>query len=1169
MNMFDRDELLGSTLIDASAQAAGVVAGRSRVSSPKRKSRGWLCAGVAQTALVFAAAAGLATAVVVTAPAMARDDTADDTADDADRERIVVTGSRIRRDTFSSASPIQVIDAAAARSFGVIDAATLVQENVVVQGAQIDSSINNSAGQSNATERPPAGGPGSANVGLRGLDPERTLVLVNGRRLAPAGAGGVPTRPDFNLFPTGIIDRVEVLLGGASTIYGADAVAGVVNIITKSDFEGLEFQAFRSQPEQSGGEESSLSFTAGISSDRGNLTFNADYYERVAINVADREYASCAPLIVEYDAADVLDPNGPAGNQNVSTDPFEDPQIARTCYSPFPDASAFTSDGQLVFYNPGASTVIGGQTIPDWSNRFDPIYPGLATGYAAFDARQWQFDSLGIGGDSVGDFGRYNDQDERLAADLFQGLRRYSLYTLGNYDFEIPGGHTTNFYFEGSFTNRQTRARAAGEQALPLLPGDVPMLNPDGDDFLRNPDGTLQMFDNPLNPFPGETEAIILYDDDFTQVRNVEVEQARLVGGLRGEFELGIGSDWAYDTYMSYDRSTGFLDQQILFEPNVFMGTTAVFLDQNGDPSCGLPPQQSSTGEPFTTWFDALSPALNASGRCVPLDWFNPTAILGGTLPTQEQADYVQSLRTNRTVVEQSVFSGYITGELFDLPGGRAAVAVGAEYRIDKIDSRNDVTVTRGLQASETVQSEGNAAGETSQKDIYGEIDLPLLGGMQLIDALTINASVRHTEEENFGGQTTYKIRGEYKPVNWLSFRGDFATTFRAPNLREQFLAQNASGTIGSSSDPCYVPATARVTAPGGNTYDPTGDNRPQFLLDNCIASGADPFQLGLDGFSLSVPTFASGNPDLDPETADTYSVGFVIAPPVDPFLDELAIAVDYFLIDVSDTVQELDAGSVINGCFFSTVGFASEELCQRISRSQTGNARNDILNGVETSFRNLGTIESEGVDINARIRKEFEFGGQPFVFGASTSNTYQMSLMFQADPEEDASRVERAGTTNVPRLRSSNTFELGWEEFTFRWRAKYISDTVFDRRQIIQDGLTIPTSICAFIDVQNGNPVTGPGANGVIGGGDDPTGARTCRFVTEAEEYWEHDVAALWQRDTLSVSAGVSNVFDQEPPQIGLTALLGGGAERNGVLTGTGYDLFGRTFFVNVRKAF
>ena len=200
-------------------------------------------------------------------------DEVDASSEPAPMEEVVTTGSRIVRDTFSSISPLQVIDGETSRDLGLVDTSELLRQATVVQGQQITTGVSTSAGL--LTDN----GPGSASASLRGLDPGRTLVMVNGRRLAPAGVGGAPSNPDLNLVPGSLIERVDILLDGASSVYGSDAVAGVVNVILRTDFDGLQLDAYQSRTglPNEGGDQEVYSATWGVNDDRGFIGFAAEY----------------------------------------------------------------------------------------------------------------------------------------------------------------------------------------------------------------------------------------------------------------------------------------------------------------------------------------------------------------------------------------------------------------------------------------------------------------------------------------------------------------------------------------------------------------------------------------------------------------------------------------------------------------------------------------------------------------------------------------------------------------------------------------------------------------------------------------------------------------------------------------------------------------------------
>lgn len=1067
----------------------------------------------------------------------------------APQERITVTGSRIRRDAFSSAQPLQVVDADSAVALGSVDAAAIIAQSTTLSGEQIGGAINTASGQSNATEIPPDGGVGSQNVGLRGLDAERTLVLMNGRRIAPAGVGGAPTRPDLGLIPSSLIERVEILTGGASSIYGADAVAGVVNIITKTDTEGLEIDLFRSFPEIGGGAESRVSLVMGQSSDNGFINFAAEYFERTATRFTDMPGPHC-----DVDIRDIFDGNGDLVNRQT------------LCVSFFPDNAVSTSNnGELWFYQPGESdtfTDLNGNdvTIDDWVFRTGGIWADDQVG-SVFDRFLWAVDSA-PGYTAPQEFGEFNDNDERLNADFRQAVRTFSFVTTGEMDLEITDDFEPTFFFEQFYSNRQTRSRAMGEQALPELPGFIPELNAAGDDWVRDGSGNAILVDNPLNPFPEDAEGIFIMDEDFTQVREAEVEQIRFVGGLRGDFNsiFGLGSNWAYEGYGSYDRSLGYLAQEVLFSPNIVLGSQYVFLDNDGTLSCGIPQglpggfsNQGGATVNFNMWPDATV------DRCQPIDWFAPSVLEDGAFATENERDFVTALRTNRTTVEQVIFGGFVSGDLWEMPGGVVGTAFGMEYRIDKIDSSNDVTVTRGLQASETLQSESNAAGETWQRDIFGEISLPLISDVPLIQDLTLDLSARHTEEKNFGGETTYGVRTFWQVNDWFALRGSYNTAFRAPNLREQFLADNASGTTPSGGDPCRVPALARVDTnnDGVFEYDAAQDTRDPNLLAQCFASGTDPTALALASTSsVSVPVLTSGNVELMPETAETVTAGFVIQPDTnwnaafDYLFDDFSASVTYWGVQIEDTVEELSAGSVIAGCFNGQTPTLTSALCDRIERLNTGNPANNGLASVTIDFVNRGIIETDGLDVNLRFGRDFNVFDRDFYVQLASNNSYVFSYKEQAQAGDPFD--QDVGEDFRPRWTSDHNISVLTGDWAFNWQMRYTSGVGTRDRNYVNfpNGFTGGSAWCEWTNPNDrANPLDGC----------------TVRVLEHIDEYWQHNTSVTYERDTWRMTVGVSNVFD-ERVRIDSSS---GIRNRNGYVVGGRYDTAGRRAFISLNKRF
>lgn len=410
--------------------------------------------------------------VAVSQPALAQDNQTDD-----DRERIVVTGSRLRRDEFSAISPIQVINADEQRQLGISDATALIADSPVVSGVQLDGSVN-SGSPTAAVEGVPVNGPGASTVALRGLGAERTLLLVNGRRLGPSGVRGALVAPDLNLIPSMMIDRVELLTDGASSVYGADAVAGVANIILRDEFDGFEVSTFASLPENEGGEVFQMGFIGGASTDRSNFTVSGEFYNRTAVLAGNRSHWNdCLRDIDVTDQGDILS----------------------VCMDRRPDNAVFVAGTGFVYSLPGFDSTDLAGFPTGWGTRAE-VFEETGSHFYEQDA--------------------YSLQDEERRTQLMENLERMNLFASGFYDVNFFERDT--IYFEASYATRNSVGRFTDEQVFPGVPALIPMEDANGN-LLVNPDGSLQLFDNPLNPF--SADALPVYSlEGLSQRRKSDVD---------------------------------------------------------------------------------------------------------------------------------------------------------------------------------------------------------------------------------------------------------------------------------------------------------------------------------------------------------------------------------------------------------------------------------------------------------------------------------------------------------------------------------------------------------------------------------------------------------------------------------------------------------------------
>jgi iron complex outermembrane receptor protein len=1020
----------------------------------------------------------VAAGLTVSGPVFSQEDDSAAEAAEAVVEEIVVTGSKLRRDEFSSISPVQVIGGQDSVKIGTVDVTQMIAESPFVFGTQLDGSTNSGA-TTGAVEGVPASGPGSATVSLRGLGAERTLLLVNGRRLSPSGVRGAPVAPDLNLIPSAMVDRIEILTDGASSIYGADAVAGVANIILRTEFEGIELRAFGTAPEQGGGEETLISFIGGASNDRSNFTVAAEYFNRDHIFASERtDWNECLKQIE-------VAPDGTEYSH---------------CQSTAPDNAAFISSQGFIYYTPGSTDL----DIMDWST---------ADATNLYLGRTEQ--GVDLPGNLTGNASEtpYNLQQENLDTQLQGDVQRINLYMTGNYELSA----TSNLYLEGSYTQRQNKGVFTSEQVFPAIPHEIFQTNVDGN-IVVDGAGVPIMVDNPLNPFDAERALPVYSMKGLSQERVTDIDNFRLVAGVEGDFGMGWFSDrgWFYDAFVSLEENSGTSIQAGMLEPHIRESIDTLHVNAAGDLECGLP--RTAGG------FGFLTPA-----ECVVIDWFAPSLFdVDGSqhvFATQAESDFVFGNVINTTEIKQQHYSGLITGEIFDMPAGPAAMAFGVEYRVNSINSANDLVRSLGLSASESSDVEGDTIGSTWIADAYAEIEFPIH------DTFTLNLSGRYTEEKNFGDETTWSVKAQFAPVDWFKVRATAGTTFRAPNLREQFLAGQA-GVLAGNLDPCVVPADA-VT---GGVYDANSDPRSARVLANCIQDGTDPEALGLQA-NVLIPTNTGGSDDILAETSDSITAGFVFSQPwADGF--DFDIGITYFDIEVNDTVEELDSETILTRCYNDEDNLASP-FCSRVTRAGV-NPENNTVGRVDASFVNLGLVTSTGYDINVRYADDFSVGNKFWDLQATLTATKYEDQLQQIDEE---SRINnRVGEAGFAELSWIARVDLTTGNWGFTWRARYIDGFEQDEEDIVQSTNLSRRDPCRTLG-----------------------GPADCFDKHFGPSKIYHDLSATYQVDDWTVSLGVKNMFDNSPPLI----TQGSGPSRFNYVVQSTYDLYGRRAFLNLQKSF
>lgn len=632
-------------------------------------------------------------------------------------ERISVLGSRIRTDGLDQASPVEVLKADVAISQGLSTLGDLLRSSTVAAGAnQITSATSTSLSE---------GGTGVETISLRGLGANRTLVLLNGRRIGPAGTRGAVSAFDLNIMPLAAVDRVEILKDGASSLYGSDAVAGVVNIITKQGDESV-VNVNLSKPMESGGESVRLSASFGRTFDRGSVRVVADYRKDRELARGDRKFFDCAEAYY-FDTAtgarkDVIDPR--TGSFHCNDLPSGHVWIYDYAY--------LAGDGTTNVPNGGgASTLLQydydgslSKYLPPFTA--DPNNPAHLRVPAGWYPVNYSRETAGL----------------TNASHPFQSLTTLvperdtkTLFARGDYELTDDA----SVYAEALFNRRET-IRNGYRQFWNV--------------FHYTNDGAGVLPNNTLSP--GWTGAQGLSSTPITDHsgETITVDYRRFVIGAEG----AIGT-WSWDLNFQSSRSDGDYYNKIIFNDAIRSQEQIV---------------ESCVGSTLSV----------RKIPCIDLPWLDPNFLNGQFSP--EARAFLFGDETGNTIYKQETLEGVISGELFELPAGIVGTAFGAQFQRDEIlDTPGEVTLARNTWGS---TSAGITAGSSRTKAIFAELQVPLVRDVMLMDRLDLELSARYTDVSTSGNDATYKVGLNWDLGAGVRMRASQGTSFRSPALYELYL---------------------------------------------------------------------------------------------------------------------------------------------------------------------------------------------------------------------------------------------------------------------------------------------------------------------------------------------------------------------------------------------
>jgi len=896
--------------------------------------------------VTLAAASAIAFLNFTSTPAAAQDSAS---AEDAQKmEEVTITGSRIARRDYAATSPIVTVgEEALENQAGGTFAIKLQQMPQFTPGA------NELAGSGQPT--------GRATVDLRGLGANRTLVLADGRRLQPS-TGQVVV--DLNTIPSALIDNVEVITGGASAVYGSDAIAGVVNLRLKKNFQGFEVNGQYNVTEHGDGEEKLFDVLMGtnFADNRGNMVLSLGYLDRGEALFAERDfYREAFKVGAAPWGSDLL----PEGNFIPTANNLPSQAAMNAVFATYGIAPGTVAPGSVLSFNPNESLYRQAGAINYQGLQNDAYVISTTSGAVAYNLGTLQM--------------------------LTAPTERYTAFSRGTFALN----DSVSVFAQGMFTKYNSVTNyGAGLQTqgtTAVVPVDNTFIPAD----LRT---LLASRSDPNAPFNMRK----LWLATGTSVTTYDNTVYQLTAGLEGK--LG-STDWTWDFSGSHGKtdidvtqtsgSASFSRIQALLTSRSVAGPNGTLINVPAYIPAG---NGSGTFVPNP----AYATATNDGGRSLP--GVNNTAapcpegldIFGTTSLSESCSQFLQIHPTSITRLEQNIIEANLQGGLFDLPAGEVRAAGGAAYR------ENIYGFTPDPAGADLVGSFGSQAvgGSTDVKEGYVELLVPVLKDLPLIQSLNLGGGYRYSDYLS-GGVNTYKVDLDWKMIDALRLRGGYQRAIRAPNVIELFNPASAAPALLGQADPCNFDSANR-----------TGANAAQ-IRALCIAQGV-PGSI-IDSYKS---TFAGtqavqqGNVNLDPETADTITFGAVWTPTWEaPIAQRFRASVDYYKIDLADAISTLAADIVFQRCFSTQYNASFEqgnEYCSAILRNSSSGAPDQT----RTPYFNLGGLKTSGVD----IQLDWGFGlgaiGLNDRHGNLDINIVASRLLdFEVQPTQDAPFTDYVGT--------------------------------------------------------------------------------------------------------------------------------------------------------------
>lgn len=1085
---------------------------------------------------------------------------------DEEIEEVVVTGTRLKTGNTNSSQPLVTIDAEVISEGGQLDISELLNDTPsLMNSVSATNSLDASASNLDAGSTQNFGG---AALDLRGLGNKRTLTLVNGRRHVSGIEGTAAV--DITTIPTALIERVDILSGGASAIYGSDAVTGVVNFVLKDDFEGLELGlqgGLAGAGDNAGG---GLSLVGGknFADGRGNITVAVQYQNDNGLLMGDRSFTRDNRLANDDQNPALRFQRGEIGVSTPNLAQFYD--FNATGLFPWglriPDVDTFVADYTAEFGSVPSLTSEEQALFTRAANAFpQAILPGrtfnitspygvvalgdfgVETGLGAepdldgdgtsdclqsFTGYNSSLDGAGAFGIAggcwvIGEDGSLGPYQDGLVAGSFNHFGAEQSYIRPNNIHSIPereqwsvdiNGYydltdRASLFWESKYIYQEVEAIEGVHNFTDLLYGapDNPFLPAELAAFVNNAGLGFAGIDGGLH--------ISRDSEDWGEnLTTNERETIRFVVGLQGD----LSDVFSYEisgNYGKFDRKM--IDREEMIADRFFAAIDAVTDPATGQPVCRS--DLDASAFPRTTPFNIFqfvgggNPSSfftfqPGDGQCRPMN------IWGGRgAMSQESIDFVTYDRVVDEEIEQLVFSGFVAGDSspwFSLPAGPIGFVAGLEWREERTkqsfgDLDQGILPVSGVTFDGQAFSAGDLVGSVSEAaslgpqpstrlissgndydffDFFFEFSVPLLADVPGALELSLDLAYRRSDNSVFGANDTYKYGVSWAPTSDLRFRYTFTEAVRVPNLFELFSPEQ--GARFRPDDPCDANNIAVAPDPAVRQANCVADLQANGVTNDNLFDAQGNFAFE-DPLSAGFPGSIGGNPDLEPETGETTSIGVVITP---RFLEGLTLSVDYIDISIEDAILDVSAQNIVNRCYDSAS--LNNDFCGLVSRNDDpASAQSGGLDFLRQIQLNFGAANYEGLDITAL----YEFNALQTDFSAllTWTNVQTLELIESGSPGEPDSVDDELGEMRRPEDAALLSLTAGRGPFSINWTTQYMS------RQLLtyEDGAEIETARENF----------GPSA------------------FTDSSTFI-HDFRASYTRERYTAFGGVNNITDEEP---------------------------------------